>query len=270
MRESRKSQLASLIAILGIALIAFFLIFALNSLAWPVGSTVGNVISELPTPVKVSDGVLRVTVNSNQTIVAPESFHGGLGIVPPNPYVEAVPGVLVSVYLNTVTSPTITNFTDSNGQIQESLAPNSYTIKFYDWRLDNLSVSVQISSNSITQLNVTVNASSYAVQSFNIADPDSTGFAVNWGQIFALIETNRPITSQSQIIFLDTVDSPTTPISNIDQAGLTPVTLSTASSSNDSQWLQIQVKTPMNIGTVRSMTILTLSSAYSVNTTAFQ
>src|SRR5579862_3022465 len=137
MRESRKSQLASLIAILGIALIAFFLIFALNSLAWPVGSTVGNVISELPTPVKVSDGVLRVTVNSNQTIVAPESFHGGLGIVPPNPYVEAVPGVLVSVYLNTVTSPTITNFTDSNGQIQESLAPNSYTIKFYDWRLDN-------------------------------------------------------------------------------------------------------------------------------------
>ncbi len=270
MRESRKSQLASLIAVLGIALIAFFLIVALNSLAWPVGSAVGNVMSELPTPVRVPDGVLSVTVHSNQTIVAPESAHFNSGTRVRNPERGALSGILVSVYLNAVTSPTITNFTDTSGQIQESLAPNSYTVKFFDWRLDNLSVSVQISSDNITDLNVTVNASSYSIQSFNIADPDFSGFAVGWGQIYALVGTNRSITSQNQIIFLDTVDSPTTPISNIDQAGLTPVTLSTASSTNDSQWLQIQVKNPVDISSIRTMSILTLHTVYTVESNAIQ
>jgi hypothetical protein len=266
MRESKKSQLGSLIAILGIAFIAFFLIFALNSLAWPVGTTVGNVISELPNPVRVPNGVLRVSVYSNQTIVGIESTRQSTGITIRNPDREALPGILVSVFLNSITSPTITNFTDSSGQIQESLAPNSYTIKFFDWRLDNLTVSVQVNSNSITDLNVTVNASSYAVQSFNIADPDSSGFAVGWGQVYALVATNRSLTFQNQITFLDTVDSPATPIANIDQLGLTPITFTTTSSTNDSQWVQIQVKTPMNISSVRSMSILALHSVYSVKT----
>jgi hypothetical protein len=268
MRESRKSQLGSLIAVLAIAFIAFFLIFALASLSWPVGSTVGNVISELPTPVRVPDGVLRVTVHSNQTIVAAESDHLNAGIHFRNPAREALSGILVSVFLNPVTSPTITNFTDSSGQILENLAPNSYTIKFFDWRLDNLSVQVPISSNNITDLNITVNASSYVVQSFNIADPDSSGFAVGWGQIYALVATNRSVTLQNQIIYLDTVDSLITPIGSINQLGLTPITLSTVSSTNDSQWLQIQVKAPVSISSIRTMSILTLNSVYTVKSNA--
>ena len=185
-----------------------------------------------------------------------------------NPDREALSGILVSVFLNSVTSPTITNFTDSSGEIQENLAPNSYTIKFFDWRLDNLSVQVQISSNNVTDLNVTVNASSYAVQSFNIADPDSSGFAVGWGQIYALVDTNRSVTLQNQIIFLDTVDSLITPIGSLNQVGLTPVTLSSVSSTNDSQWLQIQVKAPVNISSIRTMSILTLHSVYTVKSNA--
>jgi len=269
MRESRKSQLASSIAVLGIALIAFFLIFALNSLAWPVGSTVGNVISNLPTPIKVPNGVLRVTVHSNQTIVTGSSYLNS-GLVIPNPDREPLQGIHVLVYLNAATSPTLTNFTNSDGQVQESLAPDAYTVKFFDWRLDNLSVSVQVSSNSITDLNVTVNASTYAVQSFNIADPDSSGFAVGWEQVYALVGTNQSVTSQGQITFLDTVSPPSTPINTINQYGLTQITVSTTSSTNDSQWLQIQVKTPMNISSIRTMSILTLHSVYAVKTSAFQ
>src|SRR5271155_4083336 len=67
MRESRKSELGSSLVIVGIALVAFLLVIALNSFGWPIGSALGHVVSELPTPVVVPDGVLLVTVHSNQT-----------------------------------------------------------------------------------------------------------------------------------------------------------------------------------------------------------
>jgi hypothetical protein len=270
MRESRKSELGSSLAVIGIALVAFLLIIALNSLAWPVGSALEHVVSELPTPIVIPDGVLLVTVNSNQTNLPAVIDNSTAPFVVGNQERDVLTGITVSVFVSTVTSPTITNYTDSLGQIQENLAPNTYSVKFYDWRLSNLSVPVQVNSDSITDLNVTVDASSYHVQSLNLDDQDSSGWVVAWGQIFALVETNRSVTSPNQAIFLDTQYSQTTPINNLNEKYLNPISVSEVSQTDYSQWLQIQVKNPMNIGSIQTMSVLTLRSQYVVSTNVIQ
>ena len=109
MRESRKSQLAGIGAALAVAIVAFFLIFSLNSLQWPLASSLSKVVTILPSPSAVPDGILIVNVDSNLTFV-PTNHTIGLFYSPPfvpNFSTEGLPGVLVAVYLGL--SVTITN-----------------------------------------------------------------------------------------------------------------------------------------------------------------
>jgi hypothetical protein len=68
MRESKKSQLAGIAGAIGVALLAFLLIFSVNSLQWPLASKISEVITDLPSPNTVPDGVLLVNIVSNLTI----------------------------------------------------------------------------------------------------------------------------------------------------------------------------------------------------------
>lgn len=269
MRQSRKSQLEGLVGALAIAVVAFFLIFSLNSLQWPLASSLSKVVTLLPSPSAVPDGILIVNVESNLTVF-PTNHTVGSFYNPPIFGIfssSAVPGVKVAVFQGL--GLTITNYTNSAGQAQEDLAPDSYTVKLLDWRLDNLSTLVQVSSNKITELEVGVNATSYSIQSANIVDPDSSGWAVSWGQIYVQLGTNRSVTTENPQTFLDTSYSAFTPIGRIQADGVTPVTVGgTTQGFSGSQWVQIQVDSPLNISSIRSMSILTLHSEYKVSTNA--
>jgi hypothetical protein len=163
----------------------------------------------------------------------------------------------------------VQNITNSLGQVEENLSPNTYGVKLVDWRLNNLTVNVQIKSNEISYLNVTVNATSYVIESANIADPDFSGWVVSWGQIYARVDANQSITAHNPLTYLDTGFSPFTPLTGIQQAGVTPIKISSADLSNGSQWVQLQVSAPLNISSIRSMSILTLHSQYNLTTNAF-
>ena len=270
MRDSKKSQLAGIAGAIGIAVLAFFLIFALNSLQWPLAASLGKAISSLPSPVTIPDGILVVNVESNLTVFpgpSPDS-QSVLSNSTSFQHLENLRGVQVDVYSGSATTPILRNVTGLTGQAQEDLAPGTYTVKLLDWRLNNLTTSIQISSNKVTNLNVTLNATSYVIQSANIADPDFSGYAVSWGQIYALIDANQSVTAHNPITFLDTKFSPSTPMSRVAISGVTPISVEGSDLNNGSQWVQIAVKTPLDLGNIRSMSILALRTEYSVNTIA--
>jgi hypothetical protein len=272
MRESRKSQLAGIAGAIGIAILAFFLIFALNSLNWPIAASLGKAITVIPSPTQVPDGILVVNVQSSLTVI-PGSAVPRLVDVPVPSSVqqsENLSGVRVWIYISLNTQPSVSNITNAQGQVQENLAPNSYTVKLVDWRLNNLSSAVQISSDKITNLNVTLNATSYAIQSSSISDPDFSGYAVSWGHIYAQLNSNQSVTAQNPSTYLDTEYSVFTPLSRITQSGVTPVTIGSSTQNNGSQWVQIQVNAPLNISSIRSMSILALHAQSSVSTYAIQ
>ncbi len=216
-----------------------------------------------PSPTKVADGVLLVNVQSNLTLVPSPPAIGGAEV-------ESLPGVAVAVYQGFGSTATVHNITDSLGQAQEDLPPGTYTAKLLDWRFENLSTTVEISSDKVTDLNVTLNATSYVIQSANIADPDFSGWAVSWGQIYVQLDANWSVSSSVPSTYLDTQYPANTPISRIEQPGVTPITISASGQSNGSRWVQIQVITPLNISSIKSMSILTLRSEFMVGTNAVQ
>jgi len=270
MRESRKSRLAEIAGAIGIAIVAFFLIFSLNSFEWPLASSLGKVVTILPSPTPVPDGVLLVDVNSNLSVIPtnPSTDFFGSPSVSSSVNTEPLPGIKLGIFLGL--SESVTNLTDSRGQVRENLSPNTYTIKFFDWRLNNLSTNVQISSDKITLLSVNVNATSYAIQSANIVDPDFSGWAVSWGQIFVNVATNRSVTSGNPQTFLDTSFQSSTPLSRIAQSGVTRITVGPSNQGNGSEWIQVNVNAPLNISGIKTMSILTLNSEYNVTTDVIQ
>jgi hypothetical protein len=268
MRESKKSQLAGIAGAIGIAIIAFFLIFALNSLQWPLASSIGKVIQVLPSPTTVPEGVLLVDIVSNMTVVTQSSLTSleNGGTFSCNCFSsEGLPGVRVAVYLGGSDTATLSNLTNFAGQVEENLAPNTYTVKLLDWRLNNFTKSVLIASDQITNMTVSVNATTYTIQSANIADPDSSGWAVSWGQTYLQVVSNQSLTENSPATFLDTAYPAFTPLSEIRQGGVTPIAVGSADQSNGTQWVQIQVSSPLNISSIKSMSILTLYSSSSVS-----
>lgn len=273
MGESKKSRLAGIAGAIGIAVLALLLIFALNSLQWPLASALGKAITVLPSPTTVPDGVLVVNIQSNLTIIPGSGVPSYLYAIqgPSSDLItESLSGVAVAIYGGSGGDLTVTNYTSSTGQVEEVLAPNTYSVKILDWLLNNLTTSVQVSSDKITDLNVTLNATSYAIQSANIEDPDFSGWAVSWGQIYAEVNSNQSILAHSPTIYLDTVYPFYTPMDEVSQGGFTPITVGSSAQNNGSQWVQIQVNTPLNISSIRSMSILTLRSEYTVNTTVVQ
>jgi hypothetical protein len=273
MRDSKKSQLAGIAGAIGIAILAFFLIFSLNSLQWPLAASLGKAISDLPSPTPIPDGILAVNVLSNLTVFpGVSSINSQFGITNSGSFnqTENLSGVTVAVYSGPSLRPILTNYTNSQGQAQEDLAPNTYSVRLIDWRLNNLTTTVQISSNKITNLNVTLNATSYAIQLANIADPDFSGWAVSWGQIFALIDANQSVTAHSPQIYLDTEYAAFTPMSRVGFLGVTPISVGASNQNNGSQWIQFQVKVPLDISRIVAMSILALRSEYRVNTIDIQ
>jgi hypothetical protein len=270
MRDSKKSQLAGILGAIGIAVLAFFLIFSLNSLQWPLAASLGKALASLPSPATIPDGVLEVSVASNLTVFPGPSANSKSVLTSSNTLqrIENLMGVQVDIYSGSGTTLIERNVTGVTGEWEGNLPPTTYSVKLLDWRLDNFTTSVQVVSNSVTKLDVTLNASSYVIQSSNIADPDFSGYAVSWGQIYALVDANQPVNGHSPVTYLDTAYSPFTPMSRIAISGVTPISIEASNQNNGSQWVQFTVSAPLDLGSIRAMSILALRTEYSVNTIA--
>ena len=216
MRESRKSQLTSFAILLAIGILSVFLLVAMNFLAWPVGQEVGKIATVNPIPEKVPDGVFMVTVFSSsihrEQLLLQDSMNRASAILVTQPF----RGFASRHFAGTGSMPFVTNRTIDSGQVQENVAPNTYSVKMLDWRLNNFSTAVTVFSNEITSLTVTLNATSLHGPGISRAGslilPDSLSAGSRCTCIWTAV---HPLAAQNPQTYLDTQIPPETPISSI-------------------------------------------------------
>ena len=266
MKENRKSQVAGGVLLIGISLLAILLIFSLNSLGWPIGqgiTKIGNVVS---VPQNIPYGTLLVQVESNETVLPNSAVLVNQAGFYSNTRIVHIPDVPISIQESNGIGGGLTNYTNYQGQIQETLPPTYYTIKISDWRFDNLTLNVQVLSNRTTFLKVTLDATAFKVESFNVADPDGSGWAVGWENIFAQVQTPMPVASSGSRIFLDIFEPPAQVVSSVNRNELTPVSVTSSTMENQSQWVSLQLSSPINIHSIQTLSLFTLKTNYTVTT----
>jgi hypothetical protein len=285
MQRARRNRLANLAALLGLVLFSALLFFSLDQLSWPLGSTIQIHGSQTTSEHLASLGMLKVTVQANETVVPNETADCCSSIVfppasggtttglsiPPGPinnltYQNPIPlhGVVVKVFHSLALIPFMVNVTDASGEFEIDLSPGSYNVIVSDWRIGNLSVPVQLVGGEITELNVNVNATNIIAQSTNIVDSYSSGWALGWEKMFMQLPTSRPLSTQGTRIYLDSLPLQAESLDSINRSSLTSVSIASSFLQNDSQWVSLQVSSPASIESFHGLSLLTLSTTDTV------
>lgn len=149
------------------------------------------------------------------------------------------------------------NYTDQNGLLNVSLVSSTYYVSFNDWRFNDSQLSVQVEPGQTTIVSAYLNATSYLVTSFDILDPQSSGTIVNWDNLFVQLPNPGTIDQHGATAFLitDNLSSGIALDSTI-PAGVTPVSMSSAEITNNSQWMTLRVGSQIPIRSIQSMTML--------------
>ncbi|MGI0090184.1 MAG: hypothetical protein ACREBS_00600 [Nitrososphaerales archaeon] len=219
-----------------------------------------------PTSGPTVDGLLLVSAEANLTVI-PGNPVGSLRLGQGGFADSPLAGVLVSISDSSSSSMSMfSNFTSSSGKLSLYLAPATYKISFLDWRLNYSAVTVQIVSAQITHVSVYLNATTYPVLSFNVVDPDSTGYAVQWEKVFAQVPGQQSAIAENSNTYLEIANlSPTAYMGTAVPSVAVPVSVAENMKSQTSQWLQLQVSTPLNIGAIQNVRILSLNALYLVS-----
>ena len=161
----------------------------------------------------------------------------------------------------------VNNYTNPAGFLNMSLPISSYYISFIDWRFNNTRVTVQIEPGRTTFVNVYLNASTFAVQSFDIVDPDSAGMIVGWENMYVQLANLDTIGSQNSSTFLITHNFPfLVALETTLPSGVTPVSVALNFDSNSSQWISLNVKSPIPISSILNVNLLVLRTNFVVVT----
>lgn len=159
----------------------------------------------------------------------------------------------------------LNNYTDSKGILNMSLPFSSYFVTFDDWRFNNTQLSVQIEAGRVTFVSAYLNATSYAVQSIVLSDPYSSGMVVPWESTYIRLPNTDYISPQSANSFLITDNIPfVVTLDSTFPSGIIPITITSTSMADNSDWLTLQVGFPLPIASIRTMNLYILSPQYSV------
>lgn len=237
--------------------LSLFLLTNLGSLTSPSVSELGQGAKK-KNPNGQQSGELTLRLEANIT------EHPGLNAS----FVDApLDRVQVEVTNQENLSSHLSNYTNPNGFLNMSLPSSNYYISFNDWRLNNSQILVQIRTGIITLVNVYLNASVYNVQSFDIVDPESSGMAVGWENMYAQLANLDTVGNQGASTFLITKNFPSlVALDSTLPTGVTPVSIRLDSQSNSSQWLSLKVGSPISISSITNVDLLSLSSRFVVST----
>lgn len=272
--------MSSAAIVLGLALFSSLLVFNVNLLAWPVGSEISHIQNRIAESLPVARGMLRIVAQVNETYAPspilirtyPGSTESAIIVLEQGSEIAPLTEIPVSISaagpssvpLSVLTNPLIV-LTNTSGEIETLLAPNLYTVNFEDWRLNNLSVNLQVYSGQITQLNVVLNASSYGIQYFDVADSDNSGWVSSWQQVFALLPTAMPLTLQGESTYLATNFSFFGFVKELTNNSFTPVSITSSLIGNNSEWVQLQVREPLRIGEIHTLNLIAMKTFYMVS-----
>ena len=165
-------------------LLTSIMVVNLDKFSSPAATSFGAAIGIAKNPSNAK-GVLVVNVETNLTLLPKSS---GLAEVGNQGFLdEPIRDVYVSVSNIQNGSRSVSNLTNTAGQVVFSLASSKYEVEFVDWRLNFTKVSVEVLAGEITSLRAYVNATGFFAQSFNIIDPYSSYYALSWEQVYILV-----------------------------------------------------------------------------------
>lgn len=264
MREVRGSQIAVPALLLILFLLTMFIVPILNNFGLPTASN----IFPLHTSREHSsnaDGILNIFVKSNLTVFPSSQSSGSIKVGDHGFVNEPVQGVAVSI-TNLQTQSRTIKTTDSDGQLVVSLSAAEYVVGFLDWRLNYSTLTVEIHSGQSTDLRSYLNATSYPVQSFNVIDTDSSGWVVGWQQMYMLVPATWPVSGLSTNTFMETgTSTPFTILASENPENLTQVSIIGRFQGQNSEWLSIQIASPVEIQSIQGLQLLSIDAKYVVS-----
>lgn len=251
----------------------------MNSLEWPIGSFLNNQNNAAVVTSTVQPGMLAVTTQSYRVDGALSSGAnpGGNDIqlaIGPMPIGNIL--LLIS-RTGSLAAPLRVQTDPSSGQFSEYVTPGSYTVRIMDGRFGNLSVNVQVSEATASQLTATVNETDYAITQYNLVDSYSSGWFGGWQQVYVHIHSNASIANNPNLRYYLGVSNSTfqftacqscVPIPT-DTPNFIPATLTSSTQSSDSQWLETQLAHLVRISGVTGLMLSTQQVTYTVKTVVY-
>jgi len=264
MREARRNQLAVGAILLVLFVLSVLVVDNLDTFSLPSASNI--LVTSTVNRVSIKpDGLLLITVESNLTVLSGSQYsdqkigQGGFVNSPLN-------GVYVSITSNLANSRSITNFTDSSGQVAEYLPPAKYQIGFLDWRFNYSLMSVEVYSGKATDLRAFLNASAYFTQSYNIIDPSSSGWAVGWEPMYILVPSKQVFSDNGADTFIETSgSSPVAILKSENASTLTHVSILGNIANQNSEWLEVQIGSPISVQNIQAVDVLSMKTIYLVS-----
>lgn len=216
----------------------------------------------VPKTVTASFGLLAVTVDLNMTLDSPSGPFGAILFSS-----EPLHGIYVSITNMQTGSFSVSNLTNSNGQIVFDVPPAKYEVAFVDWRLNYSSVTAEVYTGQVTHVQAYLNATGYAAQSFDIVDPYSTNWALSWEQLYMQVPSDQVVGGAGYSTYIQTnANSLISTLMNGNLTELTPASIIGSASSQNSQWVSIRVGLPIQIQSIQSLQLLSMNATYTVST----
>jgi hypothetical protein len=266
MRDGNKNKLGIFAAIVLLSILSILLISNLSAFALPSSSNLSGIIPH-PKQSKGSDGLLLITAYANLTLYpSGKGQSPGLGAIKVASDMPLA-GVDVVVTSTESSANSVTNLTNNLGQVADYLAPGSYKVLFLDWRFNDSSVTIDVTSGQVTSLKSIVSVSDFQVESFQINDPHSSGTALTWEPLYVQIPTTNTVSSSKSSVYFEINNvSSSTAISTSGASGLVRVTVLGNLSEQGSEWLKVSAESPFTIQSIRSVQVMTLNATYLVTT----
>ncbi|MGA2874902.1 MAG: hypothetical protein ABSE82_05090 [Nitrososphaerales archaeon] len=262
MNQVKKDQFTAVAMLALLLLLTSVMVVNLDKFSSPAATSFGEVIGIAKNPSNAK-GLLVVNVETNLTLLPKSSGSvevGNQGLLD-----EPVRDLYVSVSNIQNGSRSVSNLTNTAGQVVFSLASSKYEVEFVDWRLNFTKVSVEVLAGEITSLRAYVNATGFFAQSFNIIDQYSSNYALSWEQVYIQVSSEQIVTGVGANTFIATSgDSLATVLNTGNFTDLTSASIVGSLQEENFDWVNVQVGSPVPIQSIQSMQLLLMNVTFKV------
>ena len=265
MNQVKRDQLTAMAILSMLLILTAVMVVNLDKFSSPAATSLGAVIGIARNPSNAK-GLLVVNVETNLTQVpkSSDSFKTSNQSFQDEP----IRDVYISVSNIQNGSRSVSNLTDTVGQVVFSLASSKYEVEFVDWRLNFTKVSVEVHAGEITRLHAYVNATGFFAKSFNIIDPSSSHYTLSWEQVYIQVPSEGAITGVGANTFIATSDDSLTTVLNTGNfTDLTAVSIVGNLQEESFDWVKIQVGSPVPIQSIQTMQLLLMNVTFRVSST---
>ncbi len=277
MSGSSRRRYSSVLAILGILVLAVILAIVVSSLSWPFGSGVlGSNGNNSTVTVQRQFGLLNFSaiLSENYSVIPRCSQCNATSIETVSNFsinIKSIESIALNssisgMQVNVITANTGTILYSGvtlNGTYKQLVPPGFYTLRTSDSNTQyDISKSIQIIGGYTTDVVMVVLKTSYGTSFYDIYNQDSAGTIGNWQDVFVSVPTSHPIVNVGQSVSIEgTLSSPVNPQYS------QPATVLSQSVNNSTGVLSMDLRpqASLNVNGISSMSITKYSTQITEN-----